>query len=83
MISPVLLSYFIAFTLTFLAGFGLLATKSLHGRFTYDQSQGVQRFHEDPTPRIGGLALVFSIVGVSFEPFDKIEQTHQLILIRF
>jgi len=76
MSSPVLLAYFCAFAITFLSGFGLLATKSLHGRFTYDQSQGVQRFHEDPTPRVGGLALVLGIgcvillgprLGVTFE----------------
>jgi len=55
------LMYLFTFGVTLLAGFGLLATKALHGRFTYDQSHGVQRFHEDPTPRIGGLALVFGI----------------------
>ena len=74
--SSVWLAYTVAFLITLLAGFGLLATKSLHGRFTYDQSHGVQRFHEDPTPRIGGLALVLGVgcvilmgpaLGVNFQ----------------
>lgn len=59
--TSVWLMYLFTFLVTLLATIGLLATKALHGRFTYDQPHGVQRFHEDLTPRVGGLALVFGV----------------------
>lgn len=45
----------------------LVLTRHLHGRFTLDNQPGVQKLHERPTPRIGGLALVAgALVGVIF-----------------
>lgn len=41
----------------------LVATKSWHGRFSLDGSDGVQKFHDAPTPRIGGLALFLAAAG--------------------
>lgn len=35
----------------------IVATKSYHRVFSLDEIDGVQKFHTNPTPRIGGLAL--------------------------
>lgn len=44
------------------AGF-LIATKAQHGKFSLDSTIGVQKFHQLPTPRIGGLAV---LLGIAF-----------------
>jgi UDP-N-acetylmuramyl pentapeptide phosphotransferase/UDP-N-acetylglucosamine-1-phosphate transferase len=38
----------------------LVLTRRWHGRFSNDQLAGVQKFHERPTPRIGGMALALA-----------------------
>jgi UDP-N-acetylmuramyl pentapeptide phosphotransferase/UDP-N-acetylglucosamine-1-phosphate transferase len=35
----------------------LVLTKRWHGRFSMDHTEGVQKFHTVPTPRIGGIAI--------------------------
>ena len=35
----------------------LVVTKKWHGRFSFDQTEGIQKFHTTPTPRIGGVAI--------------------------
>lgn len=40
----------------------LVLTKNLHGKFTLDSHEGVQKFHVAPTPRIGGIALFGALV---------------------
>jgi UDP-N-acetylmuramyl pentapeptide phosphotransferase/UDP-N-acetylglucosamine-1-phosphate transferase len=42
----------------------LVATRRWHGRFTNDDHNGVQKFHRDPTPRIGGVALAAAFLAV-------------------
>ena len=47
----------------------LLATQHLHGRLSLDFTDGPQKFHCDPTPRIGGAAIFFALViGSYFSP---------------
>lgn len=42
----------------------IVATQRLHGQFTHDNDNGVQKLHAAPTPRIGGVALFFgALVG--------------------
>jgi UDP-N-acetylmuramyl pentapeptide phosphotransferase/UDP-N-acetylglucosamine-1-phosphate transferase len=36
----------------------LILTKSLHGGLTFDSTDGLQKFHVAPTPRIGGVAVL-------------------------
>ena len=47
------------FGATFALSVLLVLTKHFHGGFTFDSSEGVQKFHALPTPRIGGVALAF------------------------
>jgi UDP-N-acetylmuramyl pentapeptide phosphotransferase/UDP-N-acetylglucosamine-1-phosphate transferase len=44
-------------------GLLILLTKKYHESFTADSSQGVQKFHKDLTPRIGGLVLIAGLIG--------------------
>jgi UDP-N-acetylmuramyl pentapeptide phosphotransferase/UDP-N-acetylglucosamine-1-phosphate transferase len=41
----------------------LVFTKSWHGVFTLDNTHGVQKFHTAPTPRVGGLGLIFGLAA--------------------
>lgn len=43
-------------------GLLLVGSKRLHGRFTIDSSVGIQKVHHEPTPRVGGLAILVGIV---------------------
>ena len=41
---------------------GIVLTKNIHGAHTMDSSAGVQKIHDQPTPRIGGLAIYIALV---------------------
>lgn len=36
----------------------LVLTKHSHGHLSMDSHEGVQKFHTDPTPRVGGVAII-------------------------
>jgi UDP-N-acetylmuramyl pentapeptide phosphotransferase/UDP-N-acetylglucosamine-1-phosphate transferase len=40
----------------------VVTTNRLHGRFSMDHPGTVQKFHVNPTPRIGGFGIYFSLV---------------------
>jgi UDP-N-acetylmuramyl pentapeptide phosphotransferase/UDP-N-acetylglucosamine-1-phosphate transferase len=50
----------------FLASFTLcvilVLTKRWHGALTMDHTEGVQKFHTAPTPRIGGVPIVLGLI---------------------
>ena len=41
----------------------IVATKNWHGRLSMDTDSGVQKFHEAPTPRVGGVALLIGLLA--------------------
>ena len=48
---------------------GIVWTKHLHGAHTLDSDSGIQKIHAEPTPRIGGLAILIGlVVGWFFTP---------------
>ena len=51
----------------------LVLTKKWHGNFSIDSIYGVQKFHSDPTPRIGGISLItsFLITLIFIETTEK------------
>lgn len=60
-----------ALAVTLLFSLFLVFTKRWHGRFSMDHTEGVQKFHTQPTPRIGGVAIVLGMVGAhSLAPAD-------------
>jgi UDP-N-acetylmuramyl pentapeptide phosphotransferase/UDP-N-acetylglucosamine-1-phosphate transferase len=48
---------------TLLVCLGLVLSKRWHGHLTLDHHVGIQKFHTDPTPRIGGLAILVGLVA--------------------
>ena len=40
----------------------LVLTKRWHGVLTMDHTEGVQKFHSAPTPRIGGIPIVLGLI---------------------
>ena len=40
----------------------LVVTKRWHGELTMDFTDGVQKFHTSPTPRIGGIPIVLGLI---------------------
>ena len=40
----------------------LVATKHHHGHLTLDSDIGVQKFHVEPTPRVGGVGIYLGLV---------------------
>ena len=55
---PAILAGLVAFAAALL----LVMTQHLHGHFSIDTHVGVQKFHTDPTPRIGGVAIACGVV---------------------
>ena len=57
----------IAFLCSLIATILVVRYSHLHEHFTADHDvDGVQKFHTVPVPRIGGLGIVFGLVGASF-----------------
>ncbi len=47
----------------------IVYTKHLHGGHTLDSDAGIQKVHEEPTPRVGGVAILISAaIGASLTP---------------
>jgi UDP-N-acetylmuramyl pentapeptide phosphotransferase/UDP-N-acetylglucosamine-1-phosphate transferase len=57
--------YLLCFLVSFLVSGMLIYTKKWHGVFSMDTTDGVQKFHVNPTPRIGGMPVLFGLVAVA------------------
>ena len=55
--------YLSAFLVTNLASLLLVLTQRWHGILSMDGTQGVQKMHTRPTPRIGGLAVALGLLA--------------------
>lgn len=51
-------SIFLAVATSLVVCLLILFTAKWHGRWTLDHVMGAQKFHQHPTPRIGGLAII-------------------------
>lgn len=56
-------AFVIGFLVSLAVALGIVLTGKWHGRFTFDGATGVQKFHQAPTPRIGGLALLAGLIA--------------------
>lgn len=52
----------IAFVASFVICIAVVFSKRWHGAFSMDTTEGIQKFHTQPTPRIGGIPIVLSLV---------------------
>lgn len=60
--SPALQAAGWGFISTFLLCMLLVITKRWHGAVTMDFTDGIQKFHTAPTPRIGGVPIVLGLI---------------------
>ena len=51
-----------AFLGSFLITLLIVSTERFHGVLTMDDKPGVQKLHQEPVPRVGGVALVFGAI---------------------
>jgi UDP-N-acetylmuramyl pentapeptide phosphotransferase/UDP-N-acetylglucosamine-1-phosphate transferase len=51
----------VAFVASFLLCIAVVLTKRWHGAFSMDTSDGIQKFHYNPTSRIGGIPIVLAL----------------------
>jgi UDP-N-acetylmuramyl pentapeptide phosphotransferase/UDP-N-acetylglucosamine-1-phosphate transferase len=52
----------------------LVLTRHWHGRFSMDHTEGVQKFHTEPTPRIGGVAIFAAMVVGWLTAADQVKE---------
>jgi UDP-N-acetylmuramyl pentapeptide phosphotransferase/UDP-N-acetylglucosamine-1-phosphate transferase len=65
----------------FLLSVLIVLTKKLHGSVTMDSSDGIQKFHTTPTPRVGGLPIVIGLSVAWFTSTIEIKYILTPILI--
>jgi len=59
---PELNSAYVAFLASFVLCISVVLTKRWHGAFSTDTTDGIQKFHSAPTPRIGGIPIILALV---------------------
>jgi UDP-N-acetylmuramyl pentapeptide phosphotransferase/UDP-N-acetylglucosamine-1-phosphate transferase len=59
---------------SFLLSVLIVMTKKLHGAATMDLNYGIQKFHTTPTPRVGGVPIVFGLSLACFISTTEIKQ---------
>ena len=64
--SPLMQPAMVAGLVAFLCAIFIVVTKHKHGHLSLDTQVGVQKFHTDPTPRIGGVAIACGVVAGYF-----------------
>ena len=68
-------------------GVGIVLTRTLHGKYSFDTVVGVQKVHHEQVPRIGGVAIFLGFFLGQFLAFDLaggvLESTLALGLIAF
>ena len=59
----------------------LIITKRWHGALTMDFTDGVQKFHTAPTPRIGGVPIILGLIVAWSKSPDNVQEILTPILI--
>ena len=73
---------FISFILSFILSFIIIKTKSFHRILSEDKvGVNVQKFHELPTPRIGGLSVFLSFVLSAVYFYNQLTVSENTILL--
>jgi len=57
------ISQCLAGSITFIVSIVLVLTSKWHGKHSFDHSEGVQKFHTTPTPRVGGIAIMAGLLA--------------------
>lgn len=79
--SPTLHAAAWGFVSTFMLCVLLVITKRWHGALTMDFTDGVQKFHTAPTPRVGGVPIVLGlVVAWAKTPLDVKEMLSPILI---
>ena len=64
----------IGFTVSLCLTIFLLLTKKWHGFLSFDNTDGVQKFHSLPVPRIGGVPIIiaFGLISILYKEEDNL-----------
>ena len=66
------ISFYVALCVSFMACLLIVKTQRWHRIFSLDSSEGIQKLHQEPTPRIGGLGVFIAVVcAYFFENTDR------------
>lgn len=57
------MSFIVSCLLSSILGFIILKTKAYHLGFSSDNAHGIQKFHKQRTPRIGGIVLIVGLLS--------------------
>jgi len=66
---------------SFLVSVLLVSTKSWHGAFSVDETEGIQKFHFSPTPRIGGVAILAGLFVAWFSASQELKSMIGIFLV--
>jgi UDP-N-acetylmuramyl pentapeptide phosphotransferase/UDP-N-acetylglucosamine-1-phosphate transferase len=61
---PELTSAIVGFLASFVLCIAVVLTKPWHGALSMDTTDGIQKFHSAPTPRIGGIPIILALIIV-------------------
>ena len=70
---PELTTLGVAFLASFLLCIAVVLTTRWHGPFSMDTTDGIQKFHSAPTPRIGGIPILLALVMAWVESNAEIQ----------
>ena len=74
--------YLFVFAVSLAAAIGLVLTRSWHGKYSLDNAVGIQKIHQSPVPRIGGIAIFLGILSAeSYLPSDAINILTPMIAV--
>lgn len=73
--------YLAGFFATTLAAVFLVRSKDWHGHFSMDGTSGVQKHHVNPTPRIGGVAVMCGLAAVWLLAAEPVKELLSPMLI--
>jgi UDP-N-acetylmuramyl pentapeptide phosphotransferase/UDP-N-acetylglucosamine-1-phosphate transferase len=59
----------------------IVLTQKHHGKFTHDNRSGVQKFHDVPTPRVGGVAMFAALLTAWLFLENSVSQLLGLMLL--
>lgn len=71
----------VGFAASFLISILLVLTKRWHGSLSMDFTDGIQKFHTTPTPRVGGVPILLSLVLVWGKSSPEIKELLTPILL--
>jgi len=71
----------VGFAASLLTGLIILITQRWHGRWTFDQVTGVQKFHQSNVPRIGGLTILAGLCAIELLYSKNLGNSFKFLLV--